>query len=145
MPANIVIPSYDHIRQDGMVRKYMRYQKLMCTRNTHSPQSGQVCLHRRQSSPSFSNVHFPTRYPGQRSSSATPFSASLICRPHPAQVALLHIKHVSFQHIIYEKLIIININRYRTIGEGQETKKVRQKDILFHTQQDDRRHETTAN
>lgn len=94
----------------------------MCTRNTHSPQLGQVCLHRRQSSPSsLSNVHFPTRYPGQRSSSATPFSASLICRPHPAQVALLHIKHVSFQHIIYEKLLIIlnniNINRYYYLGE----------------------------
>ena len=70
-------------------------------------------------------MHFPTRYPGQRSSSATPFSASLICRPHPAQVALLHIKHVSFQHIIYEKLIILIL--IGTIGEGQETKKVRQK------------------
>ena len=125
MPANIVIPSYDHIRQDSMVRKCIHREKLMCTRNTHLPQSGQVCLHRRQSSPSsLSNVHFPTRYPGQRSSSATPFSASLICRPHPAQVALLHIKHVSFQHIIYEKLTIIN--RYYW-GRAGNKKIVRQK------------------
>ena len=99
-------------KREGVERAMCaRRNQDMCieakTKDSSSPQSGHVDL-QGPTPPSPSSGHFPFRHPGQRFSSPIPIRAESMCIPHPLHVTLLHVAHLSFQHMFYVKCVVLS-------------------------------------